>query len=184
MHTFLSFLLLFSLVVTPPQEGLWLSQSGEISFFSSAPLEDIEAVNKSARSALNFETGEVAVKLRIRGFDFPNNLMEEHFNENYLESAKYPEATFAGKLQETIDPAQPGTYPVSARGTLTIHGVAQNRTLTGHLTITPRQITLETDFEVVLVDHKIERPSLMLMKIAEKVDVKARFTYQPSGNAQ
>lgn len=161
-------------------QPLWVASDGSIRFFSDAPLEDIEAVNPHVRSVLNRETGEVAVKLRVRQFDFPNDLMEEHFNESYLESERYPEATFAGTIQETVPYDQPGTYPVTAEGHLTLHGVRRSRTLRGTLTVAADQLTLKTKFQVKLADHQIDRPTLMLMKIAEEVEATAEFNYTPN----
>ena len=88
---------------------LFTTQTGEVSFFSKTPMEDIDAVNKQVGSIINSENNEVAVQIRVTNFIFPNKLMQEHFNENYLETDKYPSATFKGKIKESVDLKVPGT---------------------------------------------------------------------------
>ncbi|HYK77049.1 MAG TPA: YceI family protein [Daejeonella sp.] len=154
--------------------------SGQMSFFSKAPLEDIEAHNKEVSSEINLAKKEIVAKAVIRQFEFHNKLMQEHFNTHYLESDKFPEATFKGKINEAIDFSKPGVYDVSATGVLNIHGVNQKRTITGKLTIDNNsKFTLESAFEVALKDHRIKIPKLVFGKIAEKVAVKAVFNYLP-----
>jgi len=164
------------------QNEIFSTNSGSIKFFSSAPLEDIEAQNNKAISLINTRNSEIAVRVPIKQFQFRNRLMQEHFNENYMESEKYPHATFKGKINETIDFRKPGTYNVSATGTLNIHGVSQQRTLNGKLTIADSGITLNTSFDVLLKDHKIRIPSIVFNKIAEKIAVTTVFSY--SGRAK
>lgn len=157
------------------QAQVYTSTSSNVVFSSKAPMEDIEAVNKSASAALNTATGEVVAKVAISKFEFPNKLMQEHFNEKYMESTKYPFATFQGKFSQLPDLSKPGTYPVVAKGKLTVHGVEQPKDLPGTITVAAGGMTLDTQFAIPLADHKIERPSLMLMKISEKADVHAVF---------
>ena len=158
---------------------LYTAQSGETSFFSKAPLEDISAVNKKVGAVLNTATGDIAVKIPMTEFSFPNKLMQEHFNENYVESDKYPAATFRGKIQESVDYAKPGTYPVTAAGTLDLHGVKQERTLKGTLTVGEGKLTLQSDFPIALKDHQIDIPKLVFQKIAETIAVKNTWVFVP-----
>ncbi len=160
-------------------QQLYTSVSSEIKFFSSTPLEDIEAVNTKSQSLMNVETKEVAVKIPVKSFVFPNGLMQEHFNENYLESEKFPYATFKGKINEPLDFAKPGVYDVSATGKLNIHGIERDQTLKGKLTVQPGKMNLDAAFEVLLADHKIQVPKVVFMKIAEKIAVAVKFSYQP-----
>lgn len=152
---------------------------GEITFFSNAPLEDISAKNVRVISMLNIANKELMVRVPINQFEFPNKLMQEHFNENYLESEKYPYGTFKGKIVEDIDFSKPGTYDATAVGVLNIHGVDQKRTLTGKIIVTEEGVQLNTKFLVALADHKIDIPKLVFKKIAEKIAVTAQFNYQP-----
>ena len=159
------------------QSDIFSTKEGSITFFSSAPLEDIEAKNSKAISLLNTRNSEIAVRVPIKQFQFRNKMMQEHFNENYMESERYPHATFKGKINEALDFQKPGTYDVSATGILNIHGVDQRRTLKGKLTINGSGITLDTQFDVLLVDHKIKIPKIVFNKIAEKIAVTTRFDY-------
>jgi polyisoprenoid-binding protein YceI len=105
--------------------------------------------------------------------------MQQHFNENYMESEKYPYAIFKGRIIEELDLSKPGVYSVNASGTLTIHGVDQDRKLSGKLTVGENSLVLETSFDVMLIDHKIEVPKLVFKKIAEKIEVSANINYTP-----
>ena len=158
---------------------LYNSVSSEISFFSDAPLDDIYAVNKEARSLINPSNNEIAVVISIRSFKFEKAFMEEHFNENYLESDKYKTAVFKGRINEKIDLLKDGFYDVSASGKLNIHGVDQERILKGTILIKGDKITLESGFKVALKDHKIEIPKIVTSNIAEEVDIKVLITYEP-----
>ncbi|WP_428657960.1 YceI family protein [Runella sp.] len=160
-------------------QDVFIARNGETSFFSETPLENISALNKNVTALLNVKTGEMVVKMQTAQFVFPNKLMEEHFNENYMESDKYPTATFSGKLVETIDFSKEGTYQISAKGILLMHGVKKERTLDGKLTVAKTGLLLTCDFNVPLTDHKIEVPKLVFEKIAEVIAVKTKFSFIP-----
>jgi hypothetical protein len=178
--TFL-FLVLLCLVlqVIVPQTSfgqLFMTQTGKTSFFSKTPVEDISALNSNVLAVINSSNGEIAVKMNMTQFKFQNKLMEEHFNENYMESDKFPTGSFKGKINESIDYAKAGTYDVTAKGTFTIHGVTKDKVLTGKLTVAKEALTLDSNFEIALVDYKIDVPKLVWEKIAEKIAVKNNFT--------
>ncbi|WP_337042240.1 YceI family protein [Emticicia sp. 17c] len=158
-------------------QNQWICRKGETSFFSETPVENIAALNKSVVSLIDFSKGEIAVKMTMTDFKFQNHLMEEHFNENYMESEKYPTASFVGKIQEPIDISKNGTYDISAKGQLTMHGVTKERVLKGKLTVNNNEITLVSNFDVALKDHKIEIPTLVIAKIAEVIAIKDKFVY-------
>jgi hypothetical protein len=153
--------------------------SSEVTFFSEAPLENIQAVHTGGQSFLNFSTNEVAVVLGIRGFKFENALMEEHFNENYMESDKYKVALFKGVLQDKIDYQQNGVYEVTVKGTLDIHGVSKERIIPGKMTIDGSSIKIESHFQIRTADHKIKIPKAVVKNIAEIVEVQLHISYQP-----
>lgn len=161
------------------QNTLFSVKNSEFSFFSKAPLEDIEAKNTRASSIINTANREVVVRIPVSQFQFRNKLMQQHFNENYMESEKYPYATFRGKINEPIDFSKPGVYTVSTNGILNIHGINQERKLTGKLTVGNNMLSLDTQFDVLLIDHKIDIPKLVFNKIAEKIAVSARINYSP-----
>ncbi|MFC0185120.1 YceI-like domain-containing protein [Pseudarcicella hirudinis] len=167
------------LISTQSFGQLYATQSGETSFFSSTPVEDISAVSKTVGCILNTSNGEVAVSMQMSSFDFPNNLMQEHFNESYIESDTYPTATFTGKILETINYTKNGSYPVTARGKFTVHGVTMDRDLKGVITVENQRITLTSNFDVKVADHKIEVPKLVFAKIAEVITVKNKYVLAP-----
>ena len=157
---------------------LFVAKAGETGFYSEAPLENIAALNKQVTAAIKVETGDVAVKMQMNQFQFPNKLMQEHFNENYMESSKYPIGTFTGKIQEQIDFTKNGVYNITAKGIFTIHGVKQDRTILGKLTVKGTSLTLVSNFDVKLVDHKIDIPKIVFAKIAEVIAVKNTFVFE------
>lgn len=181
MKTLFKVIIACVVCMTSAQAQVFVTQSGETSFFSETPVENISANNKTVGCAINTTTNDIAVSMRMTAFDFPNKLMQEHFNENYVESEKYPTATFKGKILEKIDLTKNGTFDVSAKGTLTIHGVSQERTLKGKLIVDATKIILSTDFDVKLVDHKIEIPTIVFAKIAEVIKVKSKYTLMKKG---
>ena len=156
---------------------LFMTTNGEVSIFSKTPMENIDAVNKSVSSIINTATNEVAVQMRITNFVFPNKLMQEHFNENYLESEKFPSATFKGKIKETVDLTVAGTYPITASGTATIHGVTRPIDLKGTIISTGTSLALTCAFEVKLVDYKVDIPKIVFAKIAEVIKVSSKINY-------
>lgn len=158
---------------------IYMAKTCVVSFFSAAPMENIEAVNKAAKPILNTSTNEIAVRVTITGFKFESPLMEEHFNENYMESEKYPHATFKGKIQENIDYTKDGEHKVTVKGALDMHGVSKDRTIDGVLSIKGGVITITTKFNVHVADHKIEVPSMYVKNIAEDVEVKLNTTLEP-----
>lgn len=173
-------LLIISLLISTKSFGqLYATQSGETSFFSETPVENISAVNKTTGAIINTATSEVAISMKMTSFEFPNKLMQEHFNENYMESEKYPMGTFKGKIMEVIDYTKNGTYDVTAKGQLTLHGVTLPRDLKGKLTVENQKISLISSFEVKLVDYKIDIPKIVFAKIAEVISVKTKYNFSP-----
>jgi polyisoprenoid-binding protein YceI len=174
-----SIALLFLVLGQSKAQNLYSTNGGETSFFSSTPVEDISAVNKTVQSILNTTTGEIVVQMAMKQFTFPNKLMQEHFNENYMESEKYPKAIFKGKINEMIDYSKSGTYDISATGDFTIHGIARPRTLKGKLTVAQGSISIMSEFDVSLTDHKIDVPKIVFVKIAQTIKVKNSLVLLP-----
>jgi len=172
---FFSLILLTGAITTQAQN--MVSKTSEVKFFSKTPVEDIEAVNKKSRAVINPATMDIAVKITNTDFDFPNNLMEEHFNEKYMESEKYPSSSFTGKLNKKIDFSVPGSHEVEAIGKLNMHGVIKDKTLKGTVVVTAEGVTLKSKFDVMLVDYNIDRPTIVIAKIAEKIDISTTFYF-------
>ena len=142
----LSLLMSIGVFKTCAQETVVSTTKGEITFFSSAPLEDIDAKNKHVISMLNTQSLEIMVRVPINQFEFQNKLMQQHFNEKYLESDRYPYATFKGKVSPGLNFSEVGTVDVTAVSILNLHGVDQKRTLTGKITVSKDGIKLDTRF--------------------------------------
>lgn len=180
MKTFL-FISIFSTISLIQLKGqnLYSTSNGETSFFSETPVENITAVNKFGQAILNTSNNDIVVQMTMKQFDFPNKLMQEHFNENYIESAKYPKAVFKGKINESVDFTKNGTYDISATGDLTLHGVTKPRTLKGKITVAQGAVTIASEFDVALADHNIEVPKIVFMKIAQTIKVKNKYNLAP-----
>lgn len=151
--------------------------SSEVSFFSEAPLENIEAHNTQTTSLFNVASGEIAFVVPIKGFQFKKSLMQEHFNENYMESDKYPNGTFKGKVSG-YDPEKSGKQTAVAVGDLTIHGVTQKVRIEGTLQFQPGKAIMNAKFPVKLTDHDIEIPTVVFFNIAEVVEVTVQLEYE------
>jgi hypothetical protein len=145
-----------------------------ISFFSSTPVEDISATTKQARFLVDLKTNSLAVVIPIKSFEFPQKLMQEHFNENYMESDKFPKATFKGKIIGKLDLSlQRQVFNIE--GVFNIHGVDVPKTVKAFFNNSDGNMTIETDFDIVLASHNIKIPTLLFTKIATVIKVKAIF---------
>jgi len=158
---------------------IYVAKTCEISFFSDSPLEDIMAVNKACKPILNTSTNDVAMKMVMTAFVFESPLMQEHFNENYMESEKYPTAVFKGKINEKIDWAKDGEYKVTVTGKLNMHGVEKELTSNGLVKIKGQEITISTKLMLHIADYGIKVPSLYVQNIAEDVEVKMNAVLEP-----
>jgi hypothetical protein len=158
---------------------LYSSQTVELSFFSKTPVEDIQAKSLKGLCVMNITTRELAFSVGNITFDFPNKLMEEHFNEKYMETEKFPNSTFKGKVNEQVDLSQNGEYKVTVTGKLNIHGVEQERTIPGIITVKDGVISVQCVFKVKVADHKITIPTLVVAKIAEEIEVKVNASLLP-----
>ncbi|MBN8577771.1 MAG: YceI family protein [Cytophagales bacterium] len=162
-------------------QPLYMTRNGKVFFFSKTPVENIDAVNNEVTSLLNTANGEVAVAVLVKSFHFDRALMEEHFNENYMESTKFPKATYNGKILnlDKINFKVNGTYPVEVGGDLTLHGVKQYQTATGTLTVAADKLEAAAQFTIKLADFKIQIPSLVAEKISETIEIKINCIYAP-----
>jgi|SRR6218665_2486982 len=158
---------------------IYIAKTCEISFFSASPLENIEAVNKACKPILNTATNDLQMKVVVTAFQFDKPLMQEHFNENYMETEKFPNAIFKGKINEKIDWTKDGEYKVTVTGKLTMHGVEKERTVEGVVKIKGTEITLTSKFNIHIADHAIKVPSLYVETIAEDVETKINAVLEP-----
>lgn len=176
-HLVLSLGLLTALASAAPQ----LDRAGWVEFYSTTPVETIQAVTTTAVSKLDPATGILSIRMKNTGFVFPNHLMQEHFNENYMESEKFPVSGFDGTV-ENLDTAALSAgkkVTVSVKGTLDVHGVKKPRTVQGWLQKqSDGSIKGETVFTVKMAEHDIKIPSLLTKKFTEEMRVTARFAWK------
>lgn len=163
------FLLSFLALNASMAQEKYYTKSGVIRFESKAPLEDIEAINGSVVCVYDKSSNAIQFSMNIRGFEFKKALMQEHFNENYMESDRFPKAEFKGVLIGDVKGF--GTFDVKAKGNLFIHGVTNEVFLPGKLVITQDKIQLNAEFTLAVADYKIVIPSLVRDKIAKTVKV-------------
>lgn len=174
----LSLLLISSLsVATANAQNTFVSKSTAVSFYSSTPIEDIEGISKNGLSALDINTGDILFKVKNTSFQFKKKLMQEHFNENYMESDRYPYSEFKGKIENTNKLKNEGTYECAVTGTLTVHGVTKNYTAPVKITVNKGSITAACSFKVKTADHGIEVPTIVIKNIAETLDIKVAAVY-------
>jgi polyisoprenoid-binding protein YceI len=163
------------------QKGKYMTNTGKISFYSSAPIENIEARNNKVTSILDTDNGSIVFSLNIKDFTFEKSLMQEHFNENYMESDKYPKSTFNGKITNLaeVNFNQDGKYNATIEGALTIHNVTKQVKATGTMEVKGGKIMANAKFPVRLADYSIEIPTIVFKNIAEVVDVTVDMAYTP-----
>jgi hypothetical protein len=149
-----------------------------VSFYSHAPLEDIKAENTKSSAIFNADNGEIAFSVPMKDFKFKKSLMQQHFNEKYVESEKYPKATFQGKIIGFKADAT-GTQQVKAQGKLTIHGVTKDIDVPGTVEVQGKKLQMKSKFMVKVADYEITIPSLVFQNIAEEVEVTLDFTFKP-----
>ncbi len=167
---FISYLPISSLLA---QGGnLFSATSGKISFQSDAPFELIKAKSKEVTGLLDITKKTFAFKVRIETFDgFNSALQREHFNENYMESSKYSNASFSGKIIEDTDLTKEGNYTVRTKGNLIVHGISQERIIKSNLSVKEGRINVHSTFTVMLTDHNIRIPKVVKDKLAEEIKV-------------
>jgi len=156
------------------------TKTGQITFHSDAPMEEIEAENNKATSVIDQKTGNMQWAVLVKAFKFEKSLMEEHFNENYMESSKFPKATFKGKIAnlEAVDFNKDGEYTATIMGSLSMHGETKDIKTTATFNIKDGTITGTSEFEVLLADYKIEIPAVVADNISKTVLIKISASYE------
>jgi len=177
MNRFLLILVWFA-VSFGLQAQKFAAEKSYVKFFSSAKIEDITAENTKASSIFNEATGEVVFAVPIKEFEFAKSLMKEHFNEKYMESDKYPKATFQGKISG-YKSDQNGEQKAIATGKFIIHGIERTVEIPGTLTKSDKNVLMKAKFIIRLEDYKIKIPQIVIYNIAEQVEVTVEFNYKP-----
>ena len=163
---------LFALIsITAFAQQKYFTKSGKVTFYSKAPLEDIEAKNKNAVSVFDVTTGKIEVSILMKAFEFEKALMQEHFNENYVESDKFPKSVFKGMINDLskVDLIKNGKYNTTVSGKLSMHGETRDVTAPVTFTVNNGIINAISEFKVVLEDYKISIPSIVNDKIGKEV---------------
>jgi polyisoprenoid-binding protein YceI len=164
-------ILLFSFLPQGKHGSKLVTQNAEVSIFAPAVLEPIKASNQRLNGELDISTKSFRFTIQTAGFVFKSKLMERHFNEEYLETHLFPEATFEGNYLEMINLSEDGEYDISASGTLTVHGVSQKRNIPGKVIVENGKISVFAKFIVRFDDHKIKIPTLFFNDYATQVEV-------------
>jgi len=144
-------------------------------------MEDIKAENKKATFVLDAKSGAVELAVLLKAFEFDRALMQEHFNENYVESDKYPKSTYKGKIADfgNVDLTRDGTYPIKIAGQLTIHGETKDVPAKGTLTVSGGKVSGKASFKITLSDFDIEIPSIVKDKISKTVNINVAVWLDP-----
>ena len=157
------------------ENKLYKVNTGQLYFKSDAPLELIEAKSNQLKGVIDPQKMTFAFSIQNNSFEgFNSALQRIHFNENYLESDKYPKSTFSGKIIEQVDFTKDGEYVVRTKGKLTIHGVEQERIIKSNVTVKNGELNLKANFTVPLADHNITIPRIVYQKIAEEIYVEVK----------
>jgi polyisoprenoid-binding protein YceI len=169
------------LSVTANAQKLFFTRNGHVDFFSSTAMEDIKADNDKVTSIINTTTGDIEFSMLNMAFQFKKALMQEHFNENYMESSRFPKSTFKGKIVnlDKINFEQDGTYPAVVSGEITIHGVTKNITANGKIIVKDGKFQAESNFILKPEDFDIRIPNLVRNNIAREIKVTLSSSYEP-----
>lgn len=163
-------------------QDMHLTRNGQITFFSTTPLEDIKAANNEVSSVLNTKTGAVQFVVLIKCFQFKKTAMQEHFNQKkYMDSDNFPKSEFKGNITDLakIDFKKDGTYPVTVEGNLTMHGITNKIKTTGSFIVKGGKVSSTSKFNIILADYKVTVPAFQSSKVAEVVEVTVNCNYEP-----
>ena len=177
MRHIISFVILSLFILNIQAQSKYHSKTGYVSFYSHTVIEDITAVTENATGIIDINTGEVVITIGMADFEFEKKLMQEHFNENYIESEKYPNATFKGYItnNEKVDYTNKGSYTVNVEGSMNIHGVTQKLSTTGTIKVNKTGFVASAVFQLSPEDYDIAIPGVVRNKIATSMDITAEM---------
>jgi polyisoprenoid-binding protein YceI len=170
---------LIVLIYSVGYSQLYMTRTGYISFFSTMPLEDIKADNNQVYAVIDPAKKAMAFTLLMKSFLFAKELQQEHFNENYAESDKYPKASFTGTYVDEVDLTRDGTYPITVKGTLVIHGVTKPIEAPATLEVKAGHLIGQCILQVIPEDYNINIPSVVRDKIAKQVVITIKIDCSP-----
>jgi hypothetical protein len=176
---FLMMGLQISSVNTASAQKVYATKTGQIFFNATGGIEKIAAINNQVDSKFVETTGQIIFGVLVKGFKFENQLMEDHFNENYMESTQFPKADFKGYIKniKEVDFTKEGNYPITIEGTLTIHGLPQKVETTGTLQIKDSKPAIVGEFSIKIKDYGI-KGLYIGEKIANEAKIKVNCKYQ------
>jgi polyisoprenoid-binding protein YceI len=168
---------LFAFITINAQK--YITKNGHIDFYSHTSIEDIKADNNQVASILDISSGEIVFQVLMKSFHFERSLMEEHFNENYVESEKYPKSTFTGSITdlESVDFQKKGKYEVMVKGELSMHGESKEISSKGFIEVTDNGIIASSKFIIKPEDYNISIPGVVREKIAKEIEVSINMKY-------
>jgi polyisoprenoid-binding protein YceI len=157
----------------------YLTKQGYISFYSHTPVENIKAENNQVLSIADLSNGDMAITILMKAFAFEKALMQEHFNENYIESDKYPKANFSGNITNLEDILAGNNSIALIKGNLTIHGITRSVTIESKITVENKMVHLHGKFKIAVADYDIKIPAIVRRNIAEEVEITFNLKHQP-----
>ena len=181
LFTLLSILAIFaaSTAFRSAEGKKYFTRTGHIWFYSHTPVEDIEAHNYKVSSVMDAATGKMEFAVLMTAFQFEKALMQEHFNENYVESEKYPKSMFKGQISDLskVNWSKDGTYPVKVSGDLTIKDKTNPVTTDGTIEIKGDAVNAKSKFKIKLSDYNVEVPKMVRNKISEELEITVEMNY-------
>jgi polyisoprenoid-binding protein YceI len=159
---------------------VYATRNGFIGFYSKTSLEDIKAENKQVYAVIDAGKKNLGFNLLVKGFSFHKKLMQDHFNEEYIESDKYPKARFIGSYTGDVDITKNGIYKVQVQGDLTLHGVTKAINVPATIEVKDGKLTGRSEFKLTPSDFNIKIPSLVREKIAQQMDIRVSVECNPT----
>ena len=180
MNKIVSFIVVAFIAITNINAQKYFTKTGEISFYSYTPIENIKAVSNTATTVYDSESGNIQWAVLIKSFTFEKSLMQEHFNENYMESSKFPKASFKGQIKNhaNVNLQKDGTYSVDVEGELTIHGLTNVVSTKATFVIVKGAIKATCSFKALVADYGIEIPSVVKENIAKEIEININAKYE------
>lgn len=181
MKSYMLLALSFFFFTCSYSQDKYFTKTGKVSFVSDAPMEKIEGNNKTVIAVMDAKSGKLQFALQMKSFEFEKTLMQEHFNENYVESGRFPKAEFKGSIlnHADINYKKDGSYPAKVKGQLTIHGQTKDVETKGLVKVKGGKIYTESTFDILLSDYNISIPSLVKEKVSNSVAISMECILEP-----
>jgi polyisoprenoid-binding protein YceI len=178
------FIVLTIVCISSFSQNRYFTKTGTIIFTSQAPMENIAAVNKTTLVVMDAKTGAIQFAVQMKGFEFEKQLMQDHFNENYVESDRFPRAEFKGSITNNseINYSKDGNYAAKVKGKLTLHGITKDVDVTGTIKLASGKLLAHSKFSILLSDYGINIPSVVKDKLSNIVAIDIECATEPLKN--